>query len=207
MQATPIVSSISPARGSTEGGTRVTIDGSGFGGASTTKANVSVSIAGIPCNVTSLTHTSNGSRLSCTTGRHGATSAAAPGVGAVDLFIDGLGGAAAATAAAYQYVDLWSSRTTWGGAAPPVLGDSVSIPDGQHVLLDISPPRLYAVIVQGALTFDRVDLALNASYIFVQGGSLTVGTEEEPFLQKAVITLHGSPVSQELPMYGAKVLG
>lgn len=38
------------------------------------------------------------------------------------------------------------------------------------------------------------------------GGSFTVGTEEEPFLQQAQITLHGSPVSKELPLYGAKVL-
>ena len=28
------------------------------------------------------------------------------------------------------------------------------------------------------------------------GGALTVGTEDEPFLQRAVITLHGSPVSK-----------
>jgi hypothetical protein len=38
------------------------------------------------------------------------------------------------------------------------------------------------------------------------GGSFTVGTEDEPFLQEAQITLHGSPVSKELPLYGAKVL-
>ena len=37
-------------------------------------------------------------------------------------------------------------------------------------------------------------------------GSFTVGTAAEPFEHKAVITLHGSPVSKELPVYGAKVL-
>ena len=36
--------------------------------------------------------------------------------------------------------------------------------------------------------------------------STSAGTEKEPFLQKAVITLHGSPVSQEIPVYGAKTL-
>ena len=39
------------------------------------------------------------------------------------------------------------------------------------------------------------------------GGSFTIGTEAEPFLQRAVVTLHGSPVSKEIPLYGSKVLG
>ena len=38
------------------------------------------------------------------------------------------------------------------------------------------------------------------------GGSFVVGTEDEPFLQQAVITLVGSPISQEIPVYGAKSL-
>ena len=38
------------------------------------------------------------------------------------------------------------------------------------------------------------------------GGSFIVGTEKDPFMQNALITLHGSPVSQEIPVYGAKTL-
>ena len=34
-----------------------------------------------------------------------------------------------------------------------------------------------------------------------------MGTEDEPFQQRAVITLHGSPVSKEIPLYGAAVIG
>ena len=59
---------------------------------------------------------------------------------------------------------------------------------------------------QGSLEFDRKDIYLDANYIFVMGGSFIVGTEREPFLQRAVITLHGSPISQEIPVYGAKCL-
>ena len=33
---------------------------------------------------------------------------------------------------------------------------------------------------------------------FVSGGALTVGTERDPFRQRAVITLHGSPISKEI---------
>lgn len=67
-------------------------------------------------------------------------------------------------------------------------------------------PAVYFLVVQGHLTFARANLQLDASFIFVMGGSFTVGTEEAPFLQEAQITLHGSPVSKELPLYGAKVL-
>ncbi len=54
----------------------------------------------------------------------------------------------------YEFVDLWSRRTTWGGGDPPIEGDSVLIPAGTTVLLDVSPPALYAVGVEGNLRFD-----------------------------------------------------
>lgn len=62
------------------------------------------------------------------------------------------------------------------------------------------------LIVQGALEFDRKDISVRANYIFVMDGSFVVGTEEEPFMQRAVITLVGTPISQEIPVYGAKSL-
>ena len=79
-------------------------------------------------------------------------------------------------------------------------GDTVWIPEGHAVVMDVSPPRLYFLVVQGHLEFARKDLSLGVNYIFVLDGSFAVGTEAEPFLQNAVITLHGSPVSQELPL-------
>lgn len=84
-------------------------------------------------------------------------------------------------------------------------GRSVWIQPGQRLLLNCNV-RIYMLIVQGSLEFDRQNLYLDANYIFVMGGSFIVGTETEPFLQRAVITLHGSPVSQEIPVYGAKTL-
>ena len=33
-----------------------------------------------------------------------------------------------------------------------------------------------------------------------------MGTEQQPFEQQATITLYGNPVSQELPIYGAKLI-
>jgi hypothetical protein len=101
----------------------------------------------------------------------------------------------------------WSSQFAWGGLPPPAEGDTAIIPRGRHVFLDVSPPRLQLLLVQGSLEFARTDLHLQANYIFVaQGASFTVGTEQRPFMQRATITLHGTPVTAELPVYGAKVL-
>jgi hypothetical protein len=38
--------------------------------------------------------------------------------------------------------------------------DTVVIPQGQTVLLDISPPRLYLILIEGTLIFDRRDIEL-----------------------------------------------
>ena len=195
---TPEVASVSPARGSTAGGTAITIVGAGFG-----TDNVTVSVAGVDCNVTSVTPTA----IECTTGYHGKTDADRTGTGLMSVIVANYGAATAGPSARYTYIDLWSRMSTWGGTELPIEGDSVVIPVGTSVLLDISPPKLYVLVIQGSLTFDRADVNLDAHYIFVQGGSLTVGSEDEPFLQNAVITLHGTPTSKELPIYGAKVLG
>lgn len=111
----------------------------------------------------------------------------------------------------WSYIDLWSSVTTWGGNRDniPDVGDSVTITQGQYIVLDVSPPSLFLLIVYGGvLEFspDVGDLQLNASYIFVFGGKFIVGTETEPFPNKAVITLEGDRNSYELPVYGAKCL-
>ena len=55
---------------------------------------------------------------------------------------------------------------------------------------------------------DNQDVTLNAEYIIVtDGGTLQVGSKENPFNHKASITLYGTIASTQLPIYGAKVLG
>jgi hypothetical protein len=61
----------------------------------------------------------------------------------------------------------------------------------QTILLDVSPPRLFLILIQGTLIFDRKNLHLQAVYILVKGGTLQIGTEAEPFEQQATITLYG----------------
>ena len=162
-----------------------------------------VHILGVPCLVTAHSATT----VTCVTGAYGPTNQTHDGKGAVQLKVPGKGYATAAEDA-YWYVDLWSRTTTWGGGPLPIEGDSVVIDRGQTVLLDVSPPQLVVLVVMGRLIFDRRDLALDAGYMMVLGdGALfQVGTEEEPFLHSAVITLHGHIKSPELPVYGSKVL-
>ena len=60
----------------------------------------------------------------------------------------------------------------------------------EHVYL----AALCLLAVQGTLEFDRTDLHLAANYIFVMEGAFIVGTEADPFLQSAIITLKGAGV-------------
>lgn len=54
----------------------------------------------------------------------------------------------------FTYVSAWSESSTWGGDFPPIEGDSIHIPPGKHLLVDVdSVPLLKAVIVEGSLIF------------------------------------------------------
>ena len=74
------------------------------------------------------------------------------------------------------------------------------------MLLDVDTPVLKFLLIQGGtFIFDRKDLHLQSEFIFItEGGRFEVGTEEEPFQESAVITIHGHVRSTELPVYGAK---
>ncbi|KAK3258451.1 hypothetical protein CYMTET_32501, partial [Cymbomonas tetramitiformis] len=206
---TAVISWCSPTRGSTEGGTLLTISGDRFGNNPTA---LKVLVGDAPCS--SITLVTPDTTLTCITSKPVAGAGAAPA--AVMVYKAG-GASELATAGArqggvwFQYVDLWSRSSTWGGADPPAEGDSVYIPAGVTVLLDVSPPRLVALFVEGTLQFDdnRAQLHLAASYILVhKGGHLVAGTAEAPYPAEssASITLHGDMESPELPTYGAKVL-
>lgn len=54
-----------------------------------------------------------------------------------------------------EYVYKWSDWDTWGGDGYPELDESLWIPSGLRLLLDIDhPPKLKEVIVEGELIFD-----------------------------------------------------
>ncbi len=85
----------------------------------------------------------------------------------------------APTPLTYEFANRWSALTTWGGAPPPVAGDSVYIPPNITVIMDVSPPELGALVLDGTLKFDMAapQLDLTAAYILVRvsGAAATKG--------------------------------
>ncbi len=183
---TPRLASATPWRGSTAGGTAIQLVGSGF---PTNLAAGSV-VARIGNSTCSSLTVVNSTLITCTTADPGYKPA---GPLPIQLLFSGTGAAWSASNVSYHYVDLWSRPSTWDGKPPPVEGDSVFIPAGTTVLLDVSTPLLGAVVCEGNLIFDdspRADeLQLNAGYVIVKGGNLTIGTADAPYPNRARITL------------------
>lgn len=171
---TGVLTSISPRHGSVLGGTVVTFTGEDF---TATQEDVKVVIDGINCPVTESSATS----IKCTTGSR-------PGLKKSTLSIEIAGkGAVSTKDRLFTYVNLWSEETTWGGEFAPIDGDSVYLPAGLNLLVDVdNSAQLKAVIVEGQLIFapeaDPLhERFFDAMYIFVRNGSMEVGTEENPY--------------------------
>uniref|UniRef100_A0A8D3BAM2 PKHD1 like 1, tandem duplicate 2 n=1 Tax=Scophthalmus maximus TaxID=52904 RepID=A0A8D3BAM2_SCOMX len=177
-QLTPVIAEVSPRRGGTAGGTRLTIAGSGF---STNMNEVNVTIAGSVCDVQS----TNNTHIVCVTNAQSQSQETKVRV-------------SMGTEASF----------TWAGLPPPEKGSFAIITRGQTILLDTSTPVLKMLLIQGGtLVFDEADIELQAENILItDGGLLQIGKEGAPFQHKAIITLHGNLRSPELPVYGAKTL-
>ncbi len=105
----------------------------------------------------------------------------------------------------------WSDPSSWPGGIVPRAGDNLTIPVGQRMVLDVSPPELGGITIDGVLAFDRRDLSLTAEWILVKG-ALEIGTEASPFADQARITLTGLRGSSSvngsgLTGMGTRVLG
>mmetsp|Transcript_20906 Transcript_20906/g.32385 ORF Transcript_20906/g.32385 Transcript_20906/m.32385 type:complete len:156 (+) Transcript_20906:5480-5947(+) len=113
----------------------------------------------------------------------------------------------------FQYVSFWSADSTWGGEYAPMEMESVHIPEGLNLLVDIdSSPKLNAVVVEGGLIFtpeadENHQRFFDSHYIFVNGGTMEVGTEEHPYTSKLTITMHSNASDPYIPIYGNKVIG
>jgi cell migration-inducing and hyaluronan-binding protein len=103
----------------------------------------------------------------------------------------------AATAAQAQET-RWSDPATWPDNKVPAAGEQVTIASGKQVILDVSPPTLGGMTINGKLRFaDESDLELNTEWIMVHG-ELEIGTEASPFTHKATITLTDNVKDEQL---------
>ena len=160
-------------------------------------------IDGIVCDATAATSTS----VTCTTGKR-------PGLIPTSLYIyiDGQG-LVSNRGLVFTYVNMWSQDTTWGGEFSPMEMESIWIPEGLNLYVDVDKtPVLNAIIVEGSLIFaphtdPNHERFFDAHYIFVNKGMMEVGTEEFPYTSKITITMHSSVEDPYIPIYGNKVIG
>jgi hypothetical protein len=92
----------------------------------------------------------------------------------------------------------WSDPTAWPNRKVPAAGEKVEIASGKEVILDVSPPQLNGLTINGKLTFaDKSDLTLSTEWVMVHG-ELQIGTEARPFTHKATITLTDNVKGEQL---------
>ena len=95
---------------------------------------------------------------------------------------------------------LWSNVSSWDNGRLPLEGETVEIKSGWNMILDIAEtPIVDMLYINGRLTFKNgMDINLRAKHIFVRAGELLIGTPEEPFTHKAIITLHGEKENEHI---------
>jgi len=84
----------------------------------------------------------------------------------------------------------WSDPATWPSGKVPGEGDAVTIGRDMHVVLDVDPPALRSLTIDGKLSFaDDRDIGLETEWIYLPGGELAIGSEAKPYRHNATITL------------------
>jgi hypothetical protein len=94
----------------------------------------------------------------------------------------------------------WSNPAVWGGTLPGS-GARVCIPTGMTVTLDVDPPDLTGMVIDGTLRVSPRDTRITAGWIMVHG-LFEIGTQATPFPNKATITLTGTNTNENLMCTG-----
>ena len=111
--------------------------------------------------------------------------------------------AAAAAGPAAVRTLRWSDPAAWPEGKVPVEGDAVTIARDLEVILDVDPPALRGLTVNGKLRFaDDRDIALQSEWIYLPGGELHIGSEAEPYRHEATITLTDTVKGEDVNTMG-----
>ena len=92
---------------------------------------------------------------------------------------------------------LWSDPASWpsgsgtASGAVPAEGEHILIKDTMHILLDVDPPCVGELRIEGKLEFWRGSPRTLCAQSITVYGILEVGTETQPFEQDVRILLHG----------------
>src|SRR5262245_22575300 len=96
----------------------------------------------------------------------------------------------------------WSDPATWPDRKAPVAGGKVTIEKGKDVVLDVSPPPLGSLTIEGKLSFaDNKDLELTTEWIMVHG-EFEIWTEKAPHTRKATITFTDNVKDEDMSGMG-----
>src|SRR5215470_8787441 len=96
----------------------------------------------------------------------------------------------------------WSDAATWPDRKVPAKDAVVTIEKDMNVVLDVSPPPLHGLTINGKLSFaDNKDLELTTEWIMVHG-ELEIGTEARPHTRKATITLTDNVKDEDMSGIG-----
>src|SRR6195256_2173810 len=96
----------------------------------------------------------------------------------------------------------WSGPATWPNRKVPVAGDKVIIEKDKQVVLDVTPPALNGVTIDGKLSFaNNKDVELTTEWIMLHG-ELEIGTEKAPHTRKATITFTNNVKDEDISGVG-----
>src|SRR5579871_1727530 len=96
----------------------------------------------------------------------------------------------------------WSDPAAWPDKKVPAKDAVVTIEKDMNVVLDVSPPPLRSLTINGKLSFaDKKDLELTTEWIMVHG-ELEIGTEARPHTRKATITLTDNVKDEDMSGIG-----
>jgi cell migration-inducing and hyaluronan-binding protein len=96
----------------------------------------------------------------------------------------------------------WSDPATWPDRKVPRKGDAVTIGRDMNVVLDVSPPALRSLTIDGKLSFaNSRDLELITEWILLHG-ELHIGSEANPHTRKATITLTNDVPGEDIMTMG-----
>ena len=96
----------------------------------------------------------------------------------------------------------WSDAATWPDKKVPGKDAAVTIDKDMNVVLDVTPPALRSLTINGKLSFaDNKDLELTTEWVMVHG-ELEIGTEAKPHTRKATITLTDNVKDEDMSGMG-----
>src|SRR6202158_3798807 len=96
----------------------------------------------------------------------------------------------------------WSDAATWPDKKVPGKDAAVTIHKDMNVVLDVTPPALRSLTINGKLSFaDNKDLELTTEWIMLHG-EVEIGTEAKPHTRKATITLTDNVKDEDMSGIG-----